>query len=61
MREKQHHKKERKIQIGKHGARYEWRVSKNTHKRYKKYLMPATHTIRPQLAAVKGLVFIPNR
>lgn len=51
----------RKIHIGKKGARYEVRVSKRTGKRYKHYLVPITHTVRPQFSAVKGIIFVPNR
>lgn len=52
---------QRKVQIGKNGGRYEWRVSKETGRRYKKYLFPKTHVVRSRMPAVKGYVFIPNR
>lgn len=51
----------RKVQIGKNGARYVWRVSKASGRRYKQYLPPRTRTIRSRFPAAKGMVFVPFR
>jgi hypothetical protein len=51
----------RKVQTGKNGARFVWRVSKKTGKRYKQYLPRRTRVIRSPCKAAKGMVFVPFR
>jgi len=51
----------RKIQNGKNGARFVWRVSNKTGKRYKQYLPRHTRIIRSPFKAAKGMVFVPFR
>lgn len=53
--------RKRKIQIGKNGARFVWRVSKTTGKRYKQYLPRRTRVIRSRFPAAHGMVYIPFR
>jgi hypothetical protein len=53
--------KSRKVQTGKHGARFVLRTSRKTGKRYKQYLSRRTRVIRSPLKATKGMVFIPFR
>ena len=51
----------RKVQTTKQGARFVWRISKKTGKRYKQYISRRTRTIRSPFKATKGMVFVPFR
>lgn len=53
--------KNRKIQTTKSGARYVWRVSKKTGKRYKQYIPRKTRIIHSPYPAAEGMVFVPFR
>ena len=54
-------RKSRKIQKGKNGGRYVWRVSKYTGRRYKDYLPPKTKYIKSPVKNMKNIIFVPFR
>lgn len=51
----------RKIQTTLSGARFVWRVSKYTGRRWKQYLPRRTQVLRSNIPAARGIVYVPWR